>query len=82
MHHMPLEVFLMGFTKATGAALVGMLMVFLTAGCSWTGQTRRLKRNRQRSGVPGLRTAPVWLTGGGTRQLVDENRSSDLGNVA
>ncbi len=37
MYHMPLEVSLIGFIRTLTAALVGVLMVFLTAGCNGTG---------------------------------------------
>ena len=37
MHHMPFIISLIGFTRALAAALVGALVVFLTAGCNFTG---------------------------------------------
>lgn len=37
MNHMPLFISYLGFIKALTAALVGMLMVFLSAGCNGTG---------------------------------------------
>jgi len=40
MNHMPLCVSYLGFIKALTAALVGLLMVFLSAGCNGTGDDK------------------------------------------